>query len=529
MKNGIVSKISFKNEPVLKYLPGSAERIELEAALSEISSQCPEIPLIIGGKEVRTGKMGECTLPHNHKKVIGTFHKAGSNEIHMAIESALQAKAEWDKLPWESRAAVFLRAADLAAGSYRAMLNAATMLNQSKTYRQAEIDSACELIDFLRFNASCLPEIYSDQPISTGSVWNRVEYRPLEGFVLAISPFNFTAIGSNLIGSPAIAGNVVLWKPASTAVYSSYIVFKLFQEAGVPAGVMNFIPGDSQDISNAALLDENLCGIHFTGSTSTFQNIYATVGNHISTYKTYPRIVGETGGKNFVVAHPSAQVERLSRCLMEGAFEYQGQKCSAASRAYIPNEIWPALKDSLLDKVKNIKVGDVEDISTFMGAVIDKKSFDSICNYIDYAKDAPDAKILFGGSYDDSVGYFVQPTIILTSNPKFRTMEEEIFGPVLTIYLYDGEDFEEILELCNQTSKYGLTGSIFATDRFAIQLAEEKLTYAAGNFYINDRPTGAVVGQQPFGGSRASGTNDKAGSKLNLLRWMSPISIKETL
>ncbi|MBU5675413.1 L-glutamate gamma-semialdehyde dehydrogenase [Alkaliphilus sp. MSJ-5] len=529
MNNNISKELNFKNEKVLKYLPGSPERVKLENELSHIKSSFIDIPVIIGGKEIRTGNKGQCIIPHDNKKIIGEYHKAGKEEVEMAIREALKAKINWEKLHWESRVAIFLKAAELASGPWRAKLNAATMLSQSKTFKQAEIDSACELVDFMRYNAVCLHQIYSEQPISTKSVWNRMEYRPLEGFIFAVSPFNFTAIGSNLVGAPAITGNTVVWKPASNAVYSSYMIYKLFQEAGLPDGVINFIPGNPKDIGDTVMVNENLSGIHFTGSTKVFQSMWTTIGNNISNYKTFPRIVGETGGKNYVIVHDSANVEAVSRGLLEGAFEYQGQKCSAASRAYIARSLWPSIKENLLEKVNNVKVGSVEDFTNFMGAVIDKKSFDTVKEYIEFAQHSTEAEILFGGKCDDSVGYFVEPTVIVTNNPHFKTMEEEIFGPVLTVYIYDDEDYLDTLKLCNNTSKYGLTGSIYAKDRYAIAECEKELVHTAGNFYINDKPTGAIVGQQPFGGARLSGTNDKAGSKLNLIRWMSPRVIKENL
>ncbi|MCR6545213.1 L-glutamate gamma-semialdehyde dehydrogenase [Dehalobacterium formicoaceticum] len=529
MRNSISKELKFKNEKVLKYLPESPERKELEAELINLKNSLVDIPVIINGKEIRTGNKGQCILPHNKNKVIGEYHKAGKKEVEMAIEAALKAKANWESLHWESRVAIFMKAAELASGKWRAKLNAATMLCQGKTYKQAEIDSACELIDFMRYNASCLHQIYSEQPISSDGIWNRTEYRPLEGFIFAVSPFNFTAIGSNLVGAPVIAGNTALWKPAAVAVYSAYLVFKLFQEAGIPDGVINFIPGNSQDIGDLILTNENLSGIHFTGSTKVFQDMWRSVGTNIDKYKTFPRLVGETGGKNFVIGHASANIEALSRGLLEGAFEYQGQKCSAASRAYIASSIWTEVKENLLEKVRNVKIGDVEDFNNFMGAVIDKKAFESITSYIEFVKNSDEAEIIIGGKYDDSIGYFIEPTIVVTNNPHLRTMEEEIFGPVLTIYVYKDEDFADTLRLCDSTSKYGLTGSIFAVDRYAIAQAENELVNAAGNFYINDRPTGAVVGQQPFGGARLSGTNDKAGSKINLMRWMSIRAIKEKL
>lgn len=529
MINSISKKLDFKNETILHYLPGSKERLELETEIERIKNDFIEIPVVINGKEIRTGNKGKCMIPHDNKKVIGEYHEAGPIEVKMAIEAALSAKANWENLDWQSRVAIFLKAAELASGSWRAKLNASTMVTQSKTYKQAEIDSACELIDFLRYNAVCLHEIYSEQPISTDGIWNKVEFRPLEGFIFAVSPLNFTAIGSNLVGAPAVAGNTVLWKPASSAVYSSYVVYKLFEAAGLPNGIINFIPGKSSVIGDLILTDKHLSGIHFTGSTKVFQNMWKTIGSNIENYKTFPRIVGETGGKNYIIAHSTADVEELSTALLEGSFEYQGQKCSASSRAYIPRSLWAELKENLLEKVSNVRMGVVDDFTNFMSAVIDKKSFDNINNYIEYAMNSSEATVLFGGKGDDSKGYFIEPTIILTTNPHFKTMEEEIFGPVLTIYIYEDDEFLDTLRLCDTTSKYGLTGSIFAKDRYAIELAKKELVHSAGNFYINVRPTGAVVGQQPFGGARLSGTNDKAGSKFNLLRWISPRVIKENI
>lgn len=519
----------FINEPVKSYRPGSPERVELELEIKRMKSELIEIPVIIDGIAIKTGSMADCIMPHDHKHILGHYHKAGRTEVAMAIESSMRAKKKWEKLPWSSRVAIFLKAAELAAGPWRARLNAATMLSQSKTYKQAEIDSACELVDFMRYNAYCLSNLYSDQPISGFTAWNKTDYRPLEGFIFAIAPFNFTAIGSNLAAAPAICGNTVLLKPASTAVYSAYMVYKLYEAAGLPAGVINFLPGDASEISEVILGHEYMSGIHFTGSTKVFQNIWKTVGQQLDGYRTYPRLVGETGGKNFVIAHISADANAVAHGLAEGAFEYQGQKCSAASRAYLPKGLWPQIKSALLNEIAKIKVGDVEEVDTFMGAVIDEKSFKNIKRFIDIAKTSNEAQILAGGSCSDEVGYFVEPTVILTTDPHFITMEEEIFGPVLTIYLYEDEAFAETLELCDKTSRYGLTGSIFARDPYAIQLADQALTHSAGNFYINVRPTGAVVGQQPFGGARLSGTNDKAGSMLNLLRWMSPRSIKENM
>jgi len=525
-----ISKIwGFENEKVLDYMPGSKERMELKRALQSLKEEVLEIPLIIGGKEVRTGNMGQCIIPHNNKKVIARYHMAGEAEVKMAIQSALEAKREWEKLHWEHRVAIFMKAAELASTSWRARINAATMLCQGKTFIQAEIDSACEMIDFLRYNARCIYEIYSEQPMSAKGTWNRMEYRPLEGFVFAVSPFNFTAIGCNLVAAPAIAGNVVLWKPSSDAVFSSYMVFKLLQEAGLPDGVINFIPGSSETIGDIVLSHESLAGIHFTGSTEVFRTMWKNVANNLDKYRTFPRLVGETGGKDYIFAHNSANIDALVASMIRGAFEYQGQKCSAASRAYIPRSIWPEVKEKLVRDIKTIKVGDVEDFGNFMGAVINQKAFNTIKGYIDYAKESNEAEIIIGGKCDDSVGYFVEPTVIATTNPYFKTMVEEIFGPVITVYVYEDEDFEDIIKICDKTSPYGLTGAIFARDRYAIAKLEEELTHNAGNFYINDKPTGAVVGQQPFGGARASGTNDKAGSKYNLLRWMSPRTIKENL
>lgn len=527
MNNTMAKVLNFENEKVLEYAVGSTKREELKKALNELEQKVVDIPIIIGGKEIRTGNTGKCIIPHNHKKVIGIYHKAGENEVKMAIEAALEAKKQWEKMPWEHRAAIFLKAAELASGPWRAKLNAATMLCQSKTYIQAEIDSACELTDFLRYNARCLYEIYKEQPISIKESWNRMEYRPLEGFVFAVSPFNFTAIGCNLSSAPAIAGNVVLWKPASIAVYSSYMVLKLLQEAGLPDGVINFLPGSGDIVGDVVLKDENLAGIHFTGSTEVFRHMWKTVGNNIENYRTFPRLIGETGGKNYVFAHSSSCVEELATALIRGAFEYQGQKCSAASRCYIPKSLWPQLREKLIKDISTIKVGDAGNFGNFMSAVIDKNSFQNIKGYIEYAKNSSEAEIISGGKCDGSVGYFIEPTVVLTSNPHFKTMEEEIFGPVLTVYVYDEKDFEETLELCSQTSEYGLTGAIFGKDRYALMKMEEALMHTAGNFYINDKPTGAVVSQQPFGGARASGTNDKAGSKFNILRWMSPRVIKD--
>jgi 1-pyrroline-5-carboxylate dehydrogenase len=518
-----------KNEPVLSYAPGTKEREELKARLVELRTQEIEIPLIIGGKEVRTGKLGMCIIPHNKEVVIGRYHMAGEKEVNDAIEAALAARHDWESMPWEHRASIFLKAAEMLAGPCRSTINAATMLCQSKTAYQAEIDSACELIDMLKFNAYFLNEIYKEQPESTKDSWNRMEYRALEGFVFAVTPFNFTSIAGNLPTSAAMAGNVVLWKPASSAVYSAYHVMTILRKAGLPDGVINFIPGPGNVLGSIALLNPWLAGVHFTGSTATFQSMWQTVGQNLPNYRTYPRLVGETGGKDFVFVHPSADLEPLVTALVRGAFEFQGQKCSAASRAYVPESMWPALKKRLVEEISTTKMGDIEDFTNFMGAVIDAQAFRSIKGYIDYAKESPEAEIICGGNADDSVGFFIEPTVIVTTNPRFKTMEEEIFGPVLTIYIYKDEEIEEALDLCDSTSIYGLTGAVFAQDREAIVKIEKRLTHAAGNFYINDKPTGAVIAQQPFGGARASGTNDKAGSKINMMRWVSPRAIKEHL
>ncbi|OQX86043.1 1-pyrroline-5-carboxylate dehydrogenase [candidate division KSB1 bacterium 4484_87] len=527
MANGIFNVPIPKNEPILAYEPGSPEKRAVKEKLDEMLSQKLDIPLYIGGKEIRTGNLGECRVPHNHQHILATYHKAGKKEVDMAIEAALEAREKWAKMSWEARASIFLKAADLLAGPWRATLNAATMLCQSKTIFQAEIDSACELIDFYRFNPYYMQQIYQQQPASSRSCWNYVEHRPLEGFIFAVTPFNFASIAGNLPTAPAMMGNVVLWKPASSAVYTAHFIMQLLKEAGLPDGVINLVAGSGAQVGDPVLDSPHLAGIHFTGSTATFQRMWKTVGNNIQKYHTYPRIVGETGGKDFVFVHNSADLEATATALIRGAFEYQGQKCSAASRAYIPKSLWPDLKEKLVSEAKKIKMGNPEDFTNFMCAVIDRAAYETITDYINYAKESAEAEFIVGGEYDDEKGYFIEPTIILTTNPKFKLMEEEIFGPVLTIYVYPDEKYEETLHLCDETSPYALTGSIFANDREAVVLATEILTHAAGNFYINDKPTGAVVGQQPFGGSRASGTNDKAGSLVNLLRWVSPRTIKE--
>ena len=517
------------NEPILSYAPGTEERTALKKRIKELKSQKIEVPLIIGGKEIKTGNLGEMRIPHDHQHLLGHYHMAGPKEIEMAINSAMEAWDSWSKMPWESRAAIFKKMASILQRHDDQTLNAATMLGQSKNAFQAEIDASCEMIDFLNFNCWYAQELYSQQPTySPDGIWNRLEHRPLEGFIFAVTPFNFTSIAGNLPAAPALMGNVSIWKPASSAVYSSYFMMKLFLEAGVPEGVINFVPGSGKDIGPTIMKNQNLAGVHFTGSTNVFQGMWKTIGENINNYKSYPRIVGETGGKDFCIAHESANLEELSTAMVRGAFEYQGQKCSALSRAYIPTSIWPELSKSYLKKVNEIKVGDVENFSNFMNAVIDKPAFDSIKSYIENAKNDADAEIITGGDYDESVGYFIEPTTILTNDPKYTTMCEEIFGPVLTVYLYDPKKWEETLHLVNTTSPYALTGCVWGKDSEAINFATEKLTHAAGNFYINDKPTGAVVGQQPFGGSRASGTNDKAGSIFNLIRWVSMRTIKET-
>ncbi len=517
------------NEPVLNYEPGSSERDELLDRLDAMQADEIEIPLIIGGKPIKTGATVEIRAPHNHNILLGTYHKSGKKEVDLAIEAALEARKSWAEMPWEHRASIFLKAADLLAGPWRSTLNAATMLGQSKTVYQSEIDAVAELCDFWRFNASYMTDLMSEQPYSPPGMWNRLEYRPLEGFVFAVTPFNFTSIAGNLPTAPAIVGNVSLWKPASSAVYSAYFLMELLKEAGLPDGVINFIPGSGGEVGNPVMASADLAGIHFTGSTEVFQSMWRTVGENISKMKYYPRIVGETGGKDFIFVHPSTRVKPLVTAAIRGAFEYQGQKCSAASRMYIPRSLWGEFETLYKLEVGKIKMGEPTDFKNFFTAVIDKGAFDTITGYIDFANDSEDAKILTGGKYDDSKGYFIEPTTIVTTDPRFKTMEEEIFGPVLTIYVYEDEEFEEALTLCDETSPYALTGAIWAQDRDALVTMSNRLRNAAGNFYINDKPTAAVVGQQPFGGGRASGTNDKAGSAMNILRWMTARTIKETL
>ncbi len=516
------------NEPILNYAPGSKERAELKAALADARSKQIDVPMYIGSQEIRTGKTSRMAPPHDHQHTLGHFHEGDASHVKAAIDAALSAKTNWENLPWEQRAAIFLKAADLIAGPYRAKLNAATMLGQSKNAFQAEIDSACEIIDFLRFNVAFMSQIYNDQPQSGKGMWNRIEYRPLEGFVFALTPFNFTAIAGNLPASAAMMGNVVVWKPANTQIYSANVLMEIFKKAGVPDGVINLVYVDGPTAGEVIFNHPDFAGIHFTGSTGVFQNIWKTIGGNIHKYKTYPRIVGETGGKDFIVMHKTAKVDESVTAIVRGAFEFQGQKCSAASRAYVPSNLWPAIKDKLVATVKSLKVGPTEDFSNFVNAVIDERAFDKIANYIEGVKKDAQTEILVGGGYDKSKGYFIEPTIVVTQNPKSTTMCEEIFGPVLTLYVYDENKFEETLDLVNTTSEYALTGAIIAQDRYAIELATTKLRNAAGNFYINDKPTGAVVGQQPFGGARASGTNDKAGAMVNLLRWVSMRTIKET-
>lgn len=516
------------NEPVKHYAPGSPERIELKKKIAEMRSEHRDIPMFIGGQEVRSKTTIDLRPPHDHQHLLGHFHKSEKAHVTQAINAALAARESWHKMEWEQRASIFLKAAELIAGPYRAEMNAATMLGQSKNVYQAEIDSACEIIDFLRFNVQYMAEIYSIQPQSSHGIWNRTEWRPLEGFVYALTPFNFTAISGNLPSSCAMMGNVVVWKPANTQVYAAYVLMKVFREAGVPDGVINLIYPSGPEAAEVIFSHPDFAGIHFTGSTAVFQGIWKTIGNNIHLYKAYPRIVGETGGKDFVLAHSSANIKVLVTALARGAYEYQGQKCSAASRAYIPSNLWDEVKRLLVADLKSMKMGGVEDFGNFINAVIDEKAFDKLASHIDAAKKSKVTEVIAGGNYDKSKGYFIEPTIIVTTDPHYITMREEIFGPVLTIYVYNETQFEETLNIVDTTATYALTGSIIAQNRQAVELATKKLVNAAGNFYINDKPTGAVVGQQPFGGARASGTNDKAGSMINLLRWVSPRVIKET-
>lgn len=529
MNNAIFNLERPQNETTKTYAPGTRERKILNAELDCMSGEVLDIPLIIGGKEVRTGITEPVVMPHDHDHVLAHFHHAGEKEVQMAIDAALKAHKQWESMSWVERVSITLRAAELLTHKYRQVINAATMLGQGKSAYQAEIDAACETIDFLKFNAYFTTEIYKEQPHSQPGIINRLEYRPLEGFVFTVTPFNFTAIASNLNLAPVVMGNTTVWKPASTSVLSNYILMKVFMEAGMPEGVINFIPGDGPAIGNQVLKHRDMTGIHFTGSTRTFNTIWKNVAGNMGNFRSYPRMVGETGGKDFIFVHPSSTPQEVAVAIVRGAFEYQGQKCSAASRAYIPESLWPEVRQRIGDMLATVTVGDVREFSHFMNAVIDEKSFDNVMSYIDYANKSSDAEVIFGGTGDKSVGYFVQPTVILTTNPHFKSMEEEIFGPVMTIFVYKDKDFEETLHICDQTSPYGLTGSVFSHDREALNTACRILRYAAGNFYFNDKPTGAVVGQQPFGGARGSGTNDKSGSYLNLLRWTNPRTIKETL
>lgn len=515
------------NEVVKNYAPNSSEKEAVLSAYKKMWNAKIDVPLYIGNKEIRTRNTRNITPPHEHKHIVGSYHLAEKTHVESAIANALESRTSWANMAWEQRAAIFLKAAELIAGPYRARINAATMIGQSKNIHQAEIDASCELIDFLRFNVEFMTQIYADQPTSESTIWNRVEYRPLEGFVYAITPFNFTAIAANLPASAAMMGNVVVWKPSDSQVFSAKIIIEVFKEAGLPDGVINVIFGDASMITDTILNSRDFAGLHFTGSTHVFKDLWAQIGTNIHHYKTYPRIVGETGGKDFVMVHPSANVKQAVTGIIRGAFEFQGQKCSAASRVYIPQSLWPTIKEQLITDIKSIKMGSPEDFSNFITAVIHEGSFDKLVGYIEKAKKDTDAEIIIGGNYDKSVGYFIEPTVILTTNPKYVTMETELFGPILTIYIYEDSNWIETLELIDQTSEYALTGAIFSQDRYAIEEATVKLQNASGNLYINDKPTGAVVGQQPFGGARASGTNDKAGSAMNLLRWVSPRTIKE--
>jgi 1-pyrroline-5-carboxylate dehydrogenase len=528
MSNGIYKVPQAVNEPVLNYAPGSPERAELKKALADARSKVKDVPMYIGGQEVRTGKTKKLSPPHDHRHVLGHYHEGDAGHVKAAIDAALAAKQKWAHLDWEHRASIFLKAADLLAGPYRPIINAATMLGQSKNAYQAEIDAACEMIDFLRFNVQYMQDIYHQQPLSSKGVWNRVEQRPLEGFVFALTPFNFTAIAGNLPSSAAMMGNTVVWKPANSAIYAASVLMEVFMKAGLPAGVINLVYVSGPVAGDVIFKHPDFAGIHFTGSTEVFRNVWSEIGKNIGVYKSYPRIVGETGGKDFIVAHPTADVPALVTALSRGAFEFQGQKCSAASRAYIPSSLWPAVKEGLLADLKSMKMGGTEDFGNFINAVIDEKAFDKITSYIANAKKSADVEVIAGGNFDKSAGYFIEPTILLAKKPDYITLCEEIFGPVLTVYVYEDSKFEETLDLVDRTGIYALTGSIISQDRYATDLAMKKLVNAAGNFYINDKCTGAVVGQQPFGGARGSGTNDKAGSMINLLRWVSPRTIKET-
>ena len=528
MSKGVFNVPVATNEPVKSYEPGSAEREELLSSYQAMYNSTIDVPLYIGGETIHTSEKINMVPPHDHQHVLGQYSMATAEHVNMAIDAALEAREKWAAMPWHQRVAIFLKAADLLAGPFRAKINAATMLAQSKNVFQAEIDAACELIDFFKFNAEYVTQLYGEQPESAPGMWNRLEHRPLEGFVLAITPFNFTSICANLCAAPAMMGNVIVWKPAGTQVYSAKVIMDLFKAAGLPDGVINLVPVSGPVLGDVVFNHKDFAGLHFTGSTGVFRHLWKTIGNNIEKYRSYPRIVGETGGKDFIVAHESAVPAEVATGISRGAFEYQGQKCSAASRAYIPSNMWEAVKTQIVADAKSFKMGSPEDPSNFINAVIDEKAFDRIANYIDYVKEQSDAEIIAGGGYDKSKGYFIEPTVVVTSNPKFKTLCEEIFGPVITIYVYEPKDWKATLELVDGTSEYALTGAIFSTDRYAIKEASKALENAAGNFYINDKPTGAVVGQQPFGGARGSGTNDKAGSILNLLRWVSPRTIKET-
>ena len=528
MSNGFYNVPIAVNEPVKSYAPESTERTELLAEYKRMNNTTVDVPMYIGDKQVFTNDKRNLTPPHEHGHIIGTSNYGGEKEVQDAIDAAMAAREKWANMSWEHRASIFLKAADLLAGPFRAKLNAATMLAQSKNVMQAEIDAACELIDFFRFNVKYMSQLYKEQPESLPGMWNRLEHRPLEGFVFALTPFNFSSICANLCAAPAMLGNVVVWKPAETQIYSAQVIMELFQAAGLPDGVINMVTVSGKEISKVVFQDKNFAGLHFTGSTDVFRTLWKGIGNNIEKYKSYPRIVGETGGKDFIIAHKSAVAAEVATAITRGGFEFQGQKCSAASRAYVPSNLWENVKTQIVADTKDFKMGSPEDTSNYINAVISEKAFDSISSYIDFAKTADDAEIIAGGNYDKSVGYFIEPTIILTTNPKFKTMVEEVFGPVMTIYVYDANKWEETLELVDSTSEYALTGAILSVDRYAAEYATKALENAAGNFYINDKPTGAVVGQQPFGGARGSGTNDKAGSILNLLRWVSPRTIKET-
>ena len=528
MSKGVFNVPVATNEPVKSYEPGSSEREELLSTYQAMYNSTIDVPLFIGGETIHTSEKINMVPPHDHQNVLGQYSMATAEHVNMAIDAALEAREEWAAMPWHQRVAIFLKAADLLAGPFRAKINAATMLAQSKNVFQAEIDAACELIDFFKFNAEYVTQLYGEQPESAPGMWNRLEHRPLEGFVLAITPFNFTSICANLCAAPAMMGNVIVWKPAGTQVYSAKVIMDLFKAAGLPDGAINLVPVSGPVLGEVVFNHKDFAGLHFTGSTGVFRHLWKTIGNNIEKYRSYPRIVGETGGKDFIVAHESAVPAEVATGISRGAFEYQGQKCSAASRAYIPSNMWEEVKTQIVADANSFKMGSPEDPSNFINAVIDEKAFDRIAQYIDFVKEQSDAEIIVGGGYDKSKGYFIEPTIVLTSNPKFRTLCEEIFGPVITIYVYEPKDWKATLELVDNTSEYALTGAIFSTDRYAIEEASKALENAAGNFYINDKPTGAVVGQQPFGGARGSGTNDKAGSILNLLRWVSPRTIKET-